>query len=254
MPGFASLSRRTRLWAGFAAVLLPLLILLVLQYVWLHRLERLSAIAERAVLGNYLETIGADVEYYYRSLAERALNIPASTFKEKRLDRAATFWSKKPVTGARRLFLVDYTRERFGNYLLYDDARGTLLTPPASDEALAIIVACAPWQVLSYRGTAAPTLALRVDERNPDYRIVLNPITDETSHLVGVAGMILDEERFRTEILPGAIRKALPDFMPDAYGDRLAVTVRDGLGHVVFGAPDEPGRGKGVTMRVPFAF
>jgi hypothetical protein len=46
--------RRHALGFGFVAVLLPLAVLLSLQYVWLVDLQKKSAIAEKAYLRNYL--------------------------------------------------------------------------------------------------------------------------------------------------------------------------------------------------------
>ena len=46
--------RRRTLWVGFAAVLVPLVVLLALQYRWLVKLDETSAIAHQATLDNYL--------------------------------------------------------------------------------------------------------------------------------------------------------------------------------------------------------
>ena len=70
------LGGRRILWAGLAAVLLPLATLLALQYWWLTELEHNSAIARKATLNNYLETITKEVHYFYYKISERALNLP----------------------------------------------------------------------------------------------------------------------------------------------------------------------------------
>jgi signal transduction histidine kinase len=254
MTGLKSLLKRHTLWAGFVAVLAPLVVLLSLQFVWLAKLKRVSAIADQAALSNYLEAIGTEVQYFYRSSAEQALNVPADSFVERHLDSAAAMWDRRPVEGASRLFLVDYTKEPFGRFLLFDPASHRLQSPPASDETLAIIVACNPWQLLSYRGGAA-TPGLRVDERNADYRIILNPITDEASHVVGIAGMILDPRYFTETLLPRAIKKALPGFFPDAHVDDLVVSVRDGHGRPVLTTRQgAEGSGPAAVARFPFVF
>src|SRR5262245_15507165 len=255
MDAITGFLKKHSLWVGFLAVLAPLLVMLGLQFVWLARLKRVSALADKAAHNNYLEAIGTEVQYSYRSAAERALNIPGSLFRQKRLDEVAAFWKKKPVEGVRRLFLVDFTRDRFGNYYLFDP-QGEHLDPyPASDEALAVIVACTPLQVLSYRGGVAQSAALQVDERNPEYRIILNPITDDASHVVGIAGMVLDDEYFRSKLLPAIVRKALPAFFPGAGMGGLAVSVRDASGRVVFSTGPQGGdRDEAVTGRFPFVF
>ncbi|PYS95640.1 MAG: hypothetical protein DMF50_08005 [Acidobacteria bacterium] len=255
MAGIPGFLKRHTLQIGFVAVLAPLVVLLCLQFVWLGRLERASAIAQKASLSNYLEAVGTEVQYFYRAAAERSLNLPAAFFTQGRLERAAAEWQKKPVEGARLLFIVDYTHDRFGNILIHDPQDGTLRTAPASDESLAIVVACTPWQMASLAGRRVAPPALAVDERSPEHRIVVNPITDEASHIVGVAGIILDEDYFRTRLLPSVIARALPRFFPDAARDELVVTVRDARGGVIMMTP--PGAEEGaaaVTRRFPFVF
>jgi signal transduction histidine kinase len=254
MPGLRSFLKTHTLWAGFVAVLVPLLILLGLQSVWLARLERVSTIAHKAGLSNYLEAIGTEVQYFYRSNAERALNLPAPLFLQGRLDEVALHWRKKPIEGVTRLFLVDYTRQPFGNFLIYDADRQALESAPASEEGLAIIVACTPWQVLSYRGGTAESLSLNVDERNPDYRMILNPITDDASRVIGLAGMILSEEYFRVNLLPKVIEHSLPNFFPGADRADLVVTVRDGRGQTVLATGESSVQEASVVARFPFVF
>ena len=250
----ATFLKKHTLWVGFLAVLAPLLVMLGLQFVWLARLKQVSALAQKAAHTNYLEAVGTEVQFHYRSAAERGLNIPASLFRQGRLDEVALFWKKKPVEGVRRLFLVDFTRDRFGNYYAYEPARGGLIPFPASDEALAVIVACTPLQVLSYRGGVAPSQALRVDERNPEYRIIFNPITDDASHVVGIAGLILDETFFRNTLLPSVIKKALPEFFPGTGMGDLAVTVRDASGQAVLATAGDGNHEESATSRFPFVF
>lgn len=241
MGRLAAFVKRHSLWAGFLAVLAPLVVLLGLQYTWLTRLKQVSALAQKAAHSNYLEAIGTEVQYFYRSTAERALNLPASLFTEHRLEEAAYYWKKKPVEGVSALFLVDYTRDRFGNFYVYDPGHAGLDPLPASDEALAIIVACAPLQIQSYRRAGAGTQALKVDERTPEFRLILNPITDDESRVVGVAGMILDETYFRDRLLPSVVSKALPAFFPGSHGSGLAVTVRNAAGEIVMRTGDVGG-------------
>jgi len=238
--------QRHALVAGFLAVLVPLLVLLGFQSVWLHKLERASTVAEKAALDNYLEAIDAEIQRHYTTAAERALSFPPAVFVNGSLDRAVHHWQKKPVEGVRLLFLVDFTRERFGNYMVFDPERGSLFTPPASDETLAIIVATTPWQVLSYRGVPVDSPAITVDERNLPYRIILNPITDDASMLVGIAGMVLDNEFFRREVLPSIARKARPAFLPDADEPGVSLLLRTR-------SQPEPGV-HGVTRPLSFVF
>ena len=119
--------RGHRLWAGLAATLLPLVLLVWLQYRWLSRLEDMSTIAHRAALDNALDAIGNETRYFYLANAERLLNVPASIFIDAHLEEAVHLWEKRPIEGA-RLFVVDFTREPFGRYLSYEPTTHSLGT------------------------------------------------------------------------------------------------------------------------------
>jgi signal transduction histidine kinase len=96
--------------------------------------------------------------------------------------------------------------------------------------------------------------ALMVDERNPDYRIILNPILDDGGRVVGLAGMILDEEFVRRKLLPSIIATTLAKYLPSAPDGELAVTVTDGAGNTVVSVGDGQGRGVAARARLGFVF
>jgi two-component system phosphate regulon sensor histidine kinase PhoR len=86
-------------------------------------------------------------------------------------------------------------------------------------------------------------MSLAIDERDPENRIVLNPITEaidaDTARIVGLAGMVIDPEYFRDKLLPKIIEGSLPDFFAASEGQAEAlptVTVRDGSGRLVYAA------------------
>jgi signal transduction histidine kinase len=246
--------RRHTLLLCFEAVLIPLVILLGMQFVWLGHLKKASALAHKAALHNFLESVGTDIQYFYRSGAERALNLPASLFTEGKLDQVAYHWKKKPVEGARRLFLADFTHEQFGNWLVFNEQKETLESPPASDESLAMILATSSWQLVRFHGLPAGVSSLQVDERNPEYRFILNPIFDESSEVVGVTGMLLDERYFRERVLPSTICRIMPGFFPDSAAGGMMVTVRDRRGETIYSSGEGEGKGETVTARFPFVF
>jgi signal transduction histidine kinase len=251
--GAAAVWRRHGAWLGPVAVLLPLAVLLALQYQWLVRLDHASAIARRAALANYLEAVAAEVELAYRSDAERALNLPAALFTENRLEKAAYYFQKKPIAGARRLFVVPLTGKDAGLPLFHDPAAKGLYEPDWSPEVRAVYVATAPWKILAHKGgSAEPGLA--VEERDPAHRILLNPITDERWRLVGLAGMVLDEDHLRCTLLPAAIARSLPKFLGGDPAADFVVTVRDGRGRLVSGPPGPLPAGPEVERALAFVF
>lgn len=249
----AFLGRHT-LWVGFLAVCAPLLVLLGLQYRYLDTLKRTSAMAHRATLRNYLEAVTTEVQYFYRSTAERALNLPPSMFTGDLYEKAAAFFDSKRIGGAGRLFLVDLSGDNAGTITTYDPKRKALLPAEDSRETGAVRAAAMPYQQVSaFQGRVGVT-SLTVDERDKEHRIILNPITDEDSRVVGIAGLVVDRQHFQQTVLPRVIEKSLPVFFPGDTRGNLVVTVRDGEGNVVFSSARDEGRGEEVSSALPFIF
>ena len=215
---------RRVLWAGVLAVLLPLAILLALQYLWLADLERNSAIAREAALKNYLEAITKEVHYYYWKISERALNLPPEIFGEKKMGKAAAYFKKKEIEGAKRLFVFSFLSRQ--SLLFYDTKHQKMVVPKHSDESVAVWAAASPWSYLRKKGTKIETTTLSADLHDPRNRIILNPITDEHDKLVGLSGMIVDQDFFVKALLPKAIEVSLPKFEDKEKGE-LLVVVRD---------------------------
>jgi signal transduction histidine kinase len=228
---------------GTAAVLLPLAVLLCLQYKWLVRLEHNSAKIHDATLKNYLEAVVDKVEWRYRNDAERVLNIGNYVFLNDRLDKAAYHFKKKGVTGVKRLFVASFVNGNHGKVLYFEPSCSSFAPAEWSDEVRAIWVAYAPLLTLAHKGGVLPEpVQVFVDHRDPEYPMILNPITDDASQVVGVAGMILDEDWFRNEVLPEAIKESLPEFF--SRDEQPAVAVWDGEGKpafqtIRFSAPSE---------------
>jgi signal transduction histidine kinase len=218
------LGGRRVLWAGVLAVLLPLAILLALQYWWLADLERTSAIARKATLDNYLGTISKEVKYFYYKISERALNIPPEALAADKVKKSWSFFKKKEIDGAKRIFVVTYLTKE-GLYF-YNPTTQEMTYPEHSDETVAVWAAVSPWSYLRKKGSKIDTTNLIVDQRDPDNRIILNPITDENWMLIGFAGLIVDEDFFKKKILPKAIESTLPKFEKEE--GELVVVVRDG--------------------------
>lgn len=246
--------KRHSLWVGFVAVLAPLLILLALQYRWLAELDRTSSLVHKATLDNFVEAVVSDVEYQYRSQAERTLNLAPYMFTQGKLEKAAHHFKKKGVEGAKRLFVVSYTQGH--DEILYFEPTCASFSPaPWSPEARAVWVGTASLRTMAHKGGVLEQAQLAVIELDPDYRMILNPITDDASRIVGVAGMILDERHFREVVLPASIRKSVPEFFP-GRGQEPVVFVRDQHGDVVFASADvaPPPGGDGAKRHFNFLF
>ena len=226
------------LWAGVLAVLLPLAILLGLQYWWLTDLEHNSAIARKAALDNYLGAVSKEVRYFYSKISERALNLPPEVLGPKNIKKAGAYFKKKEIVGAKRLFIVSYLTK--DSIYFYDPETHAMEVPDFSDETVAVWAAASPWAYLRKKGAKIDTTNLSVDQRDPDNRIILNPIVDDNWKLIGLAGLIVDQEFFENEVLLKAITVSLPKF--EESKEELVVVVRDGQKHQVLprGKPTNP--------------
>jgi signal transduction histidine kinase len=249
----AGTSRR-KLGIALAAVFVPLAALLVVQFFWLSRLERMSALAHEAALGNYLDAVAAASERHWREAVERSLDLPAAMFTDQGLEKVAAFWSERRVEGARRMFLADFTRVRTGNFLVFAPESGALETPPASDESLAMILAVTPWMMVSANGTPVTNAGMTVDERNPEARLLLRPVLDDRLRVVGVAGLVVDREWFVKEFLPKATRKFAPEYFPGIGPKDLVVTVRDDRGTILYRDGVDDGTKDVATSKFPMVF
>ena len=222
------LGGRRILWAGVLAVLLPLVILLGLQYWWLADLERTSVIAREATLVNYLGAVSKEVHYFYYKISERALNLPPDVFSKEGIHKTAAYFKKKEIPGAKQLFVVSFkTRD---SILFYNPETHEMEVPDFSEETVAVWAAASPWGYLRKKGGKIETTALSVNQHDPKNRIILNPITDEDSKLVGLAGLIIDQRFFEKVVLPKAIDASLPKF---DKGEELVICVRDNQSHQV---------------------
>ncbi|HEX3554973.1 MAG TPA: HAMP domain-containing sensor histidine kinase [Thermoanaerobaculia bacterium] len=223
--------RRYTHWIGFTAILIPLLVLLALQYRSLVRLDQTSALVHKAVLNNFLEAVSSEVDYFYRNNAERLLDLPAAVFTQGQLAKAAVHFKKKGVEGVKRLFVVNL-QDMKGNPLYFYPDCASFQPPPWSPELQAVYVASSPWRLLAHKGAVVERVRLAAEEKDPDYRILLYPITDDSSKLVGLAGMVLDEDYFRRRVLPMAVDKALATF--DSGELAPFVSVKDAKGRIVY--------------------
>jgi signal transduction histidine kinase len=254
MAKFTRFFRRNILWVGFLAVIVPLIIILGLQYESLAELEKTSAVAHKVHLKNYLWDVATEVEEFYRSSAEEVLDLPYGTLSEEHLDKLGLHFKRRTLQGARRIFVVVFDRHGSCQVYFYDPLWHCMQTDPESAEAHAVSVASAPWMFLSVEGTRIRSVTLTADERDLKNRILLKPIVDKSSRIIGAAGLILDVPFFRDYYLPSIIRKSLPKYFSEQSRENLIVTVHDGSDCLILSTRPLEGQGEPVTTSIPFVF
>ncbi|MDP9192632.1 MAG: HAMP domain-containing histidine kinase [Acidobacteriota bacterium] len=178
--------RRSVLWF-LPVVIIPLAALLVLQVRFLRSLEQKTVSAERNWMRNSLELVTAEIESRYRTASEDALSLTEAQLKD--VSNIGKHFSKHHVPGARAFFSMSF-REEMYDYGFFD-AHGRERHPGHS-EADAVKMATVSWHVAHKWNRVAEPL-LYVDERDLKNRIILRPVVDESWHVVGVTGVILDE-------------------------------------------------------------
>ncbi|MDJ0766118.1 MAG: ATP-binding protein [Myxococcota bacterium] len=239
---------------GFAVFIIPLLVLLWFQYIWLDKLAQASAIAEQVALRNYLDAVAKDVSGFYRAKADALLDIPQRDVADGDYSTIVDRWSKADLLGIRRLYLVHYGQVGTGTHFVFDPHENALISAPGSDESLAVILACLPWQTRT-KGTAAYlNFGLQVNEQDPNHRIVLNPVVGENKELIAIAAFVVDQSYFAGSLLKTAAAQALTTLSPKRDTENLVVVVRNKENEVVFGSVSDPGSISGISLGFPFVF
>ena len=190
------LFRRSILWL-LPLVLLPIGALAVTQYRVLRALEQKTASAERNSLRNSLETVTTEIETRYRRAVNDALRMTDAQLAS--VMTLGEHFRNNGVPGGRMFFAVRFNEEYAEHGFFDGHGREKLPTWP---EAEAIKMATVAWHVAHDRDRMLPQPGLIFDQRDPHHRLIIRPIVDQSMHIVGVTGVIIDVN---------AARKAMVD-------------------------------------------
>ena len=192
--------RNSIVWVA-ALTLVPLTVLLVMQYSFLRRLEETTAQAERNWLRNVVADVVRDVDHDYRNASEWALDLTTDSLRDH--DALGTHFRDAHVPGAKIYFTVRFGEDMW-DVSTYDP-NGRARTVSLA-EGQAMKVAVASWSVVHHFGTALPVRGLSIDDADRTNRIIVKPITDGALHVQGVTGVVLDNERARQAMADIALR------------------------------------------------
>jgi signal transduction histidine kinase len=239
------------LWIGFFAVLVPLIVNARLQYESLAKLETTAPIARKAWLGERLTEIASDAQDVCEARAREALDVPIEDLIHGDTSRLVAHFSSNELAWAKRSFVVFLPRDRYAQVLFYDRGSTSLRSEPETPDWVAAHAASSPWMVLALKGATSDGTNLVVDERDPNSRIVLRPVVDQSSRVVGVAGMIVDTAALE-KFLCDEVRGIVPRYLSDAELDDVVVTVRDARNRVAFASREGEARSDEVSVAFPF--
>lgn len=271
--------RQHGLWLGLIAVAIPLLINLGLQYHALNVLQNTMPAARTVYMRRVLAEASSKVAQLYKEQAGLVLNVPASAFLYRyptpdelkkrpmdwprtvnprqflKYDEIADYFRLHQFKGARLLFVgivAGPSDPTFSFIDFFDPHTCAFRTRVSRSEFSAAHAAAANWTAMAMTNTQAPSLHLTVDERDPDNRLIVKPIADERSRVIGVVGMFLDKQVFQQDYLLPALRDSLPGAFPEEHRD--VVLTLNAQKQVLYANQSYEGEPYEVALSLPFIF
>ena len=97
--------RKTIFWL-LPVILVPLGVMLVMQYRFLRTMQSTTVEAERNWLRSAAETTAMEIESYYRVASTKALTVPQSAISDPQ--KFAEHLRQNPVRGAKTFFYMQF--------------------------------------------------------------------------------------------------------------------------------------------------
>jgi len=188
------LFRRSIFWL-LPVVIIPLGALVYMQYGFLRALEQKTVSAEQNSLRNAIETVTADVDDRFRDDADEALSL--SHVQLLSVGTLGKHFREHPVPAAKLFFALRFQGDSYKT--VFFNPNGIERKPVDWGETEAVKLATVAWHV-AHKWDRVAQPALQVDERDRNHRIILRPVVDQSMHVVGVAGVMLDERMAREKI------------------------------------------------------
>ena len=246
-PGF--LGRR---WPfDVAIVLVPLLVLVALQYVSSRRLARVEVIAHQTTLTRYLDAVAAEVRRVYEAAAEEMLDVPGDALAAKRFDEIGRHFDGVDTSAASLLFVGSLDGcSCLTQY--YDPETGSIGVGAdvATEAVIFRVISDLRVEWIQHRNRSETNY---VDELDAEKRVLYRFVTDVNSTTVGFVGFVIDTRRFENKVLPSAIAGVASTLADDVL-DNLVVRVTDNAERVVAATHDEPGQSDELTSGFDLVF
>ena len=232
-----------------AAVVVPLFILLVLQYNSLAALQKTRPLAHKSMMKRYIATLADDLEKYYRSTADAYLSVPPGKYdkhwQEDESRAIADYFRDHPLPCARRRFFAmteigknPKTNEdmMYSIVYFYRPESNQFRRETGSPNWRTAHTASGQWLYHALMNTQFASEALEKDpitavDMGADNRTLTKPILDGKGGISGVLGLVLDEDYLKNELLPQMIRESLPQAFDDHQD--VIVTLHDEGGQII---------------------
>ncbi len=250
---------------------LPLGVILVMQYRSLRALEQTLPVYRRELMSQYLKAVTAQVEKLYSDNSERVLAVPveaialppggviqddeARTPVAAAVEHVADHFKNQEFSGAKRFFIAVATERNGTNHdevLFYDRAHQKMAFDDQAPEMRAIKVGCAAYMIYVRTQTQVVPQSMGID-RDPVYSLMVKPVLDSEKRIVGIAGMTLDPEWFRREVVPNALETTLPSFFPSEH-QNADITVRWNDDELIYSSRQDDDLQPEVSTHFSFGF
>ncbi|KAF0248908.1 MAG: hypothetical protein FD167_1692, partial [bacterium] len=220
-------------WIGLVAALVPLLIIIHLQYRSLRELEQASASSYKMAVKTYLKSVVAQLEEDYRTNAEKTLSPFVDIFTRQE-DLSNKSLEIKYWAGAKKVFIVSFNEQGAPLTYFYNPITQLIELQPDTREKRAVNTACTLWGLRQRLGSVGNNLSSRrltVNELDLENRLILKPIIDNSGVIIGIVGLIIDADHFKKR-LKQTIQESLPAVFPEDT-QNMVITVRDGAKNLI---------------------
>ncbi|PYS79299.1 MAG: hypothetical protein DMF66_03335, partial [Acidobacteria bacterium] len=254
MSKLRSFFKRHVLLVGLAAVVVPLLSIIGLQYWSLRKLEKTSIVAGTVGMKNYLGGVSSEVKMFYKSNAEQALAVPAYSVEGDNLCDLKDHFPVCKVEGAKLVFLAGFDEQGEAQTLFFnpqDLSAHASEVPPA--EVRAVQFATAPLRMARKENVAMPQPMVWMEDHDPDNFVLIKAVTDDQK-VVGATGMILDPAYFREVVLPTKIKESLAKYFPDGTDSNVIVTAYDEHDNPILSSQKAHGQNDEIKINLPYFY
>lgn len=257
--------------AALAGAILPLIVLVALQYRSLREIEQTKPASKIHRARQYLFQVSQKVADFYDQKSKALLDLDPYYLTRKHpgkltdpkeystahLQPIAENFRDKNIEGIRRLF-VGFVAEAGGQkwrfIFFYNPLTQAMDRELYSNDWTAAHGAASVWLSLAMldRKADAPPAALEMSDLGPDTKVVIRPILDAASKVVGVTGFFVSETQFRETV--SSIISEQPESPDTATEEQMVVTLRDGQGDLLFSSRQVEDRGEEVSVPLPVLF
>ncbi len=226
-------------WLSVVLVLIPTLFFVQRQWRSLTQWRQASKIANELTIERALTTLDSQLRQQTVKIADAFLSAPSSVLTdETRLKSFVQLRAKRLTPDERQIASMVMTQSfevgQNDTPLFVSTVDGSVIDNIDPHLADAAFVATLYWKLLAEKLVSLGPSGYSVEESEPDYPLVLAPVSDEERRLVGVIAIVLDVGHIRQHLMPSIVDETLKE---TSQLQALNIRVLDDEGSLVVGSP-----------------